>query len=893
MMNDNSSTEAPRPPPSVRTTMESSSLLRQRKTRKSRRNLSFRVNGPQSKDVNEAQERVFLNMYLRKMQRRVHGKRSNDNLCCEFIVVIIMLVAIIILGWDDNEQDTKFEWNQADTIGLVVVLIWIIFAIFVFFVYGASTYARMLRYMVVYIPLVAFMTSMSFYEEARRSKDWFLVPDQYWILILAIIAEVVTFISFMTYYKVWPIVVKSDRFRNTPGRVAKIWSMDVVDDWTMKYRGYNPTHGTAKCQLDFTCKYEGDTDPDTGLPDGLGRWLDDSCEGEMLTGYWKEGEPVAPFSSWSVGADDAVVAVRVAYFKATDDPFEKNNFYPTNDQNPPECGVASVECSVSGSFYKHLPDATLIEGPYITDFMPTKQNNPIREVLSHLFHVGEASEDADHISNDGRGVSTIKIQATDPRGIQVLGHVHKPTGRFYSPDTKSITVDVEWDLSANERTTDTGSIQRPQSGKFTPRASYRCLQKTLFMPKATTAPLSTLVEVEMEESSEEENIFDEEDLDALEGQRHESAETTIDREHSPQMTTATLRVQNWVPYMYKEALVFCPGYNTCMKSALQSLGQFLAMTKLSQHVYPFVFVWPGSKNVGFSLASKIAASDINQQNMLKLVKGLGAAGIDKVHFMTHSMGAQTLLGAFRDKYDENGKCIGRSDVSMCFQLDPAFDDAEGPAGGKPQQSTDQMICKSITMLNPDFPVKAFVDRAFLSIRRVCQTITLVGDRNDRALWWSSFCMGTFPHFGYEFPEVLRPTVAPYKQTKWALMERTGRSIDKLYFTAAEGQQYHDGGNDDAFRRQLFNKAESFDFSGRTKDANNDNRFWLDMDVIDMTGLDTNIKGMRHSGFSLNGMLLKDLAELLSSGNRAIKRSTLLFREGNIFSYAHAPAFVVQ
>lgn len=61
----------------------------------------------------------------------------------------------------------------------------------------------------------------------------------------------------------------------------------------------------------------------------------------------------------------------------------------------------------------------------------------------------------------------------------------------------------------------------------------------------------------------------------------------------------------------------------------------------------------------------------------------------------------------------------------------------------------------------------------------------------------------------------------------------------------------------------------------------------------MTGLDTNIKGMRHSGFSYNGMLLKDLQELFSTGKRAITRSSLIFREGNNFTFAFAPSFVSQ
>ena len=121
-----------------------------------------------------------------------------------------------------------------------------------------------------------------------------------------------------------------------------------------------------------------------------------------------------------------------------------------------------------------------------------------------------------------------------------------------------------------------------------------------------------------------------------------------------QSKTATLRVENWIPSVYKEALIFFPGYSSCMEDSLKNFGQFLCMTKLSRHVYPFVFVWPGSQSLGYLYASRIAATVVNHRNVLKLLRGLKASGINRVHFMTHSMGVQTLLGAFHNKYDKKG-----------------------------------------------------------------------------------------------------------------------------------------------------------------------------------------------------------------------------------------------
>lgn len=178
-----------------------------------------------------------------------------------------------------------------------------------------------------------------------------------------------------------------------------------------------------------------------------------------------------------------------------------------------------------------------------------------------------------------------------------------------------------------------------------------------------------------------------------------------------------------------------------------------------------------------------------------------------------------------------------------------------------------------------FPVGAFVDRGFLSIRRVCSTITVVGDTNDRALWWGSLMNVRPYYFDYIEPEVLRPSLKPNFERKRELMIEVGRNIQDLYFPKEMKQQYIERGRENEFARQLFRKSTD--------------RLWLDIDVIDMTGLDTNIKGMRHSGFSYNGMLLKDLQELFATGKRARKRSSLIYRDGNTYTFAFAPSFVVQ
>lgn len=90
-----SSTEPPSQPQSAPEPSTTTSLRQRGTKKKSTRRLSYVVNGSlqqssetasvskKKKVLNDAQESVFLNMYIRKMHRRIRGKQSNDSLCCE------------------------------------------------------------------------------------------------------------------------------------------------------------------------------------------------------------------------------------------------------------------------------------------------------------------------------------------------------------------------------------------------------------------------------------------------------------------------------------------------------------------------------------------------------------------------------------------------------------------------------------------------------------------------------------------------------------------------------------------------------------------------------------------------------------------------------------------
>lgn len=102
------------------------------------------------------------------------------------------------------------------------------------------------------------------------------------------------------------------------------------------------------------CVYEGPLR--NGKPHGIGTWMDTSYQGELLSGYWEQGIPVGPFESMENDTRSLLVNLRIVF--------------GTNgggkwwlDRTPLTMGVASVECCVSGNFFKGYPKVFMIKGP--------------------------------------------------------------------------------------------------------------------------------------------------------------------------------------------------------------------------------------------------------------------------------------------------------------------------------------------------------------------------------------------------------------------------------------------------------------------------------------------------------------------------------------------------
>ena len=758
------------------------------------------------------QEEAFVNMHLRKMNRAMSGTKSREKKYEYAAVLLYLVIVLSTKNWESEPGETdETDYFVMLTFSQVVVLAaWLSVAFVVTSVLEESRFIALLYLLVVYIPLI--------YEVA-----YFVLIDagerQIWGVAF-VVTETLALALFVFIYYLFPRFINSIWFRRK-GRASWYFRVDLFSDWTMAY-----TRRTGRCGLGsrHVCKYNGDTN-EKGQPHGIGRWFDDAHEGEILTGAWERGMPVAPFSSRIYGTGDAFRAVLVPFLKASDDRFESTKLWPTNKLRV-ECGVASVECSVAGAFFNELPEAKLFIGP-----SPFDMKMSIREMYDSLLTIHQKEK-----------TQSLSIIADNSRGIQIEGHIHAATGRAIQK-VEEVLVRVK-----KEVTDPLSHSNLPVISSITEdrRLTFSGIEKF----RAPTAQATTA------QSSDS---------------NYEHAKVLEGRTSTPPQIS--LEVEGWVQSEKKDVLIFFPGFNCPLKNALEGFGQLLAMTKLDSQVYPILFNWPAGQVLTYYSSSRAAHSKRNYNNFCQLLNGLRHEGFRNVHLMSHSMGAQTLLGALADKKDGS-----RSDSSLCFALASDYDE------GKQQQDEEErgLFCKTITLLNPDFPLVPFQEHAFPAARKLCRTITVVGDKLDVALFWSQVLNGIAVRVGYEQPHALLPN--DDCKNKFQHCQTVGRNVGSLYFP------------EDVVYRRTIGKQDNLLFKHKAPhvslycEEKASEKAWMDLDVVDTTDLDNNMQKIRHSAYNLNPSLFNDLEELITTGKRAMDRS-LLYRDGNVFSYCSAPSFV--
>ncbi|KAI9034661.1 hypothetical protein DFJ74DRAFT_650121 [Hyaloraphidium curvatum] len=99
-----------------------------------------------------------------------------------------------------------------------------------------------------------------------------------------------------------------------------------------------------------------------GRPHGWGTWESSDMGGESIEGFWVDGEPTAPYLAVESRTGCASRAIRVGVARCHVADFDTGYVVPGPD--PFRDGLrwilTSVECSVSGTFFSHLPRAVVM-----------------------------------------------------------------------------------------------------------------------------------------------------------------------------------------------------------------------------------------------------------------------------------------------------------------------------------------------------------------------------------------------------------------------------------------------------------------------------------------------------------------------------------------------------
>ncbi|KAI9030238.1 hypothetical protein DFJ74DRAFT_655959 [Hyaloraphidium curvatum] len=196
---------------------------------------------------------------------------------------------------------------------------------------------------------------------------------------------------------IFPFLLK--HYANRPGFVRVFLSVRPMPTpfatWMCSYRLPFPLSVASKRH---TFRYSGETSTD-GLASGHGKVSDSAPQGEMLEGWFEGGIPVAPYISQERSRFNAFEAVRVGTGGATGcgDKFMKSGSW--RDPKGISWGVAMIECSAAGRFFRNLPSITLGLRPSLPS---GTHETHLRETIIPFLRTGLRHLVTDPGAGDGR-----------------------------------------------------------------------------------------------------------------------------------------------------------------------------------------------------------------------------------------------------------------------------------------------------------------------------------------------------------------------------------------------------------------------------------------------------------------------------------------------------------
>ncbi|KAG0271072.1 hypothetical protein BGZ95_001185 [Linnemannia exigua] len=813
-------------------------------------------------------------MIHRKLRRKAHGQyRKHSTRRYVFSAVVIALFMTLI-GIGAQKLELATSWPE---LGLIVILL----LVMIYIVVKVSIIIRWCFYWLVLATLVLFAVNRGQLFDRNGSTN---EPDdksnlraKVVVIVLAILEGATLSLVVLLRVTYPRIVLRATwlnsrwwwRIKETPLPLSKSVNYRTI---MFSYVSWDPDeYRLSRSSVSYVGEFD-----DKGRPHGLGEWTDHTFTGEALQGIWEHGVPVGPFKSQEYGTGNAFCNIRIGFCKNSIDKNDSTVFKAARDPNGPSYGAATVECSVSGKFFHHLPYVRIIgDGILRSELEQTAKDDlespsiPLSYPLSFLSTFAESLQSRPSIRGSFHGNSSprnaplsksIVVRYTD-RGIFIPGYIM--SRRRTNVNEVSIRRICPPHLGLEGEHLGHGDMSNSGAGN-----SKAAAVPTLLLP--THQGGSSSASVASDESSS--------GVDRLGVQRAMSSESTgsdqgrsVEKARKRRLTQAGLVVDGWRQVLDidgrsssavvasragYEALVFVHGYNCALTYGIGRLGQLLSLGEFPAYIKPFVFSWPSSTTMGYFTAKKVGCSDNVASDLRQFIVDLKEAGFRRVHILAHSMGARIVLSALRKGYfddvlaerevvDPEPSIISNlgSKAHLQGRMSVKYRDRPRQQSGSASSFTGHEDLSTIqlatfTLLNPDADLDIFLEEDYWTLTKFCPHITLYADAHDGALFWS---------------EVLGRKKSLGRHPRTLVYSPTGEV--------------------------------------------------LDVDVIDTTSLDVNIHSIRHNFFNLNRMLVDDLYDVVVLGRRATEREARLSsrwtfaddgtENGEVYTFLCAPSYVVN
>jgi esterase/lipase superfamily enzyme len=541
-------------------------------------------------------------MYKRELRRDSNGhyKRSSSEQLWTLLIIITFLSLVGAVVYGSNSLQYYMEkWKE-------FTLITFLFPVIVYIILKVSILMKWILYWIIVATGILFLL-----DTTDLFKNNPLVAQ--YVFGGFVLIELITFFTYIWIQQIYPNLVLYFAL----GNPKQFWDIQSLS---------RPGFYTCKSGWGFkrrkTFYFEGDVDS-LGRPDGVGKFIGEWSNSEILSGFFSDGYPMAPFKSREYRTGYTFAAVRIG-FVATDAAGFKHSSFSRLERK--KYGVAGVECSTSGRFFSDLPHAELILDPYKTDLS-------LQECLDGIVHFQD-------LFGPKKQTERVVVELTR-NGIQIPGY------RLVSTD---------------------------------PLARKRVQIHT--------------------------------------NRRNGSTMTLTNREgEMPPNEELSLEIDGWVHEdRPTEVLLYIPGFNASMESAMETLGQMLTLGNLPPRIKPIIFGWPGGTLVLYAKAIKVATSYTTVDDFIQVIEELGSVGIQKVHILCHSMGSRIVTAAthrFHEVFGYEKPSTPTVEIS---------DDTQG-----------KVQLGSVTFINPETSLDDFCNVQYDLLRAHTPLITVYANESDIAL----------------------------------------------------------------------------------------------------------------------------------------------------------------